>query len=270
MSINKLLIPKTKDEVFQSIIELDEHKKKEFFIDHIDDEILVDLILKTSENPNEYAKYAFLTTNYNIIEKFVENKVNLNNIINREGDNLLTNFCSNLAFCNTVEIFKLLIQINDINFANYNNDTPLLLAVSRNNIQLVKLLLDNGANPNVVNNEKISPLIRSCLNGNFIISKMLIECGADINFIYESMFSCTPLYLTVINSHTDITRLLIDNGANIYEKDEQNNNLLLSSLKFTNIEASKLFFDLGVDPYEKNSFGECAVDYGILEIIKTL
>jgi ankyrin repeat protein len=59
--------------------------------------------------------------------------------------------------------------------------TPLLLAVDRRNVEVVKLLLANGVDPNIVHSfwSQDSPLQRAVERGSPEMVSMLLQAGAD-------------------------------------------------------------------------------------------
>ena len=60
---------------------------------------------------------------------------------------------------------------------------PLHYAVHNNNIEMSKLLIDNGANVNVKNMDKVTALMWAADIGNTEIAQLLLENGADIDAI---------------------------------------------------------------------------------------
>ncbi|EMY12348.1 ankyrin repeat protein [Leptospira weilii str. Ecochallenge] len=83
-----------------------------------------------------------------------------------------------------LDLIQFLIQNGaDINAKLYNGETPLHIAVNKNNPQIVRLLLTNGALPNIYDSEreKNTPL-HIAVKYNFVESaKILLEYGADPN-----------------------------------------------------------------------------------------
>jgi hypothetical protein len=81
---------------------------------------------------------------------------------------------------------------------------------------MVKLLLDNGANPNAVSRDNYSSAV-SPLHGavnNNAIAKLLIEKGADVKAIND-FDGNTPLHFA---KDKDIAQLLIEKGADVKAK----------------------------------------------------
>jgi len=260
-SISRILVPKTKDQIYQSIVDLPDNEKRAFLAKHIDDEVMVDVILKSAKDPKQFSDSIFLVNDYSILEKFVQNNIDLN-YVNSLGENLLTSLAKKQGGgIDFRELFTLILNGNvDVNFQNNQGETALFNAVQLGKKRIVELLLEHNADPNI---GKLSPLIQSCISGYLEISKLLIDYGADVNYEYDdTMFPLTPLTASIANNRIENVKLLIEKGANINIVDKEENNLLLQSIKFGNLKIAKLFLELGLDPHAKNKFGTCAMDYG--------
>ena len=59
-------------------------------------------------------------------------------------------------------------------------DTPLMLAVLANNIEIAKYLLDSGSNINARENEGATPLLAAAANGFVDLLMFLIDRGTRI------------------------------------------------------------------------------------------
>ena len=79
--------------------------------------------------------------------------------------------------------FEKLLGPKSINDKNKNGDTLLFFAAHRNKLNFVKLLLENGADPNVCNHKchNESPLYQAVMNRNYEMVKVLIEYKANYN-----------------------------------------------------------------------------------------
>jgi ankyrin repeat protein len=107
--------------------------------------------------------------------------------------------------------------------------TPLLYAARENCTACVDVLLKNHADIDLADPDGVSPLLVAIMNANWDLAKQLIVAGADIN--HWDMYGETPLF-TVIDSYkkvdggrasidplnttkgVDILNLLLDRGAN--------------------------------------------------------
>lgn len=101
--------------------------------------------------------------------------------------------------------------------------TPLLLAVLRNHIEAVRILLAAGADPNVRGDEGESPLRFCAEKGNLEMARLLLLCGAT-KTIHEGgpPAGMNALGLAATRLHVDMVRLLLAHGADPSIGDEDN------------------------------------------------
>ena len=110
------------------------------------------------------------------------------------------------------EIFKHPASINDYSFDGF---TPLGLASFFGHEEVARYLVLKGANVNLPseNGYHVYP-IHSAVAGNHIsISKMLIENGANVNVVQT--LGLTPLHSAAQNGSVEILIYLLEKGANV-------------------------------------------------------
>ena len=90
--------------------------------------------------------------------------------------------------------------------------TPLNLAAIRGCIDVVKLLLDAGADLRKVKEFQKSPLQNATLQGHKDVIKVLLDRGGNPD--EASRYGSTLLHLATLKGHTDVVKLLLDMGAN--------------------------------------------------------
>ncbi|KAL7949484.1 ankyrin repeat-containing domain protein [Trichoderma barbatum] len=78
----------------------------------------------------------------------------------------------------------------------------------------VKLLLENGADPDTKDKHGATPLYLAAGLGYEAVVKLLLERGADPN-VKKDNKSWTPLFWAASSGHEEITRLLLENGADL-------------------------------------------------------
>jgi len=130
---------------------------------------------------------------------------------------------------NLFDIAKLLIERGvDVNVLDRHHATPLLGAVDcRYNgntgfSNIVKLLLENGANPNISGYEdKSIPLIVASAFGHIGVVKLLLKYNADVNIPTKN--GITALILASTHGHFEIVKELVKYGADIHMKETQQN-----------------------------------------------
>lgn len=74
------------------------------------------------------------------------------------------------------------------------------------------MLLKSGADINLGNEDGATPFFVACYKGNANIVKILIEKGADVN---ESHYKFSALYMACANGHNRVVRILLDRGADL-------------------------------------------------------
>ena len=104
---------------------------------------------------------------------------------------------------------------------NYVNDfwSPLALACKKNYQNIVKLLVNHGADVNKKGKFYDSPLVIACRNNNFAIVKYLIEYGNAKVDEDEA-----PLCYACSNGNQDLVYYLVEHGAKVNIKNIDNNN----------------------------------------------
>lgn len=140
-----------------------------------------------------------------------------------------------------IEIAKLLIEQDaDLEYSSYWDGTPLMLASARGYMDIVKLLIEKGANVNAKKYED-TPLVMASAKGHMDIAKFLIEKGAEVNSaVYpqnpmlhmgtieymirriilneaeknETVRECGALVSACGRGDFDLVKLLLEKGAN--------------------------------------------------------
>lgn len=92
-------------------------------------------------------------------------------------------------------------------------DTPIYEAAAHNHPELVKLLLDYGANINTCTNTGETPLHGAITAHHLSMVKLLLDNGADINASIAT--GQTPLRLAVIKGYADVVELLLTRRAQV-------------------------------------------------------
>jgi ankyrin repeat protein len=91
----------------------------------------------------------------------------------------------------------------------------LLLATARGHPAVVRLLLQNGANPNTLDIHRgQSALSLATARGHGVVVSYLLRHGADPDS-RDLYTQCTPLHHAIQNGYITLVELLLDHGANI-------------------------------------------------------
>lgn len=85
----------------------------------------------------------------------------------------------------------------------------------KENISLVKrLLVDENANPNVMDNNRWTPLHEACSRGHFRTVEMLLKNGAIVD-VGGGDDLITPLQDAILHEHLKVVEILLFNGADM-------------------------------------------------------
>lgn len=160
-----------------------------------------------------------------------------------------------------MDIIKRLIEKGaNVNYVNAENDSALLEAVySGEKTELVRFLLDKGASVNMINEEGSTPLIIASVNGYTEIVKLLIEKGANVNI--QNNGGDSALISAMVNGRMDIAKLLIESGAEVNVEDVNGMTPLMHAARTDNIELVELLLEKGADKTMEDVGGLRAIDY---------
>ena len=87
-------------------------------------------------------------------------------------------------------------------------------------IDHIKILLKNGADPNITNEDGLSPLHTAVNKQNITIVKLLLKYGANPN-IKSKLYQQTPLHLAIKNNADPIfLLLLVQFNGSLLERDK--------------------------------------------------
>ena len=129
------------------------------------------------------------------------------------------------------------------NIKDTNGETPLYLACENSHTELVKLLLEHGADANIKSEYGYTPLYRACDKDNTEVVKLLLEHGADVNS--KDNYGNTLLYSACKNNNTELAKLLLEYGADVNIKNKYGGTLLYWACLKNNTELVKLLLDYG-------------------------
>ena len=90
---------------------------------------------------------------------------------------------------------------------------PLITASEKRHLNVVKVLLEHGADTNVHTNDGASALQMACQQDEMEIVKLFLEHGADLNIL--GFQNQTPLGAACLFGQLEIVRLLIARGADV-------------------------------------------------------
>ena len=170
------------------------------------------------DNRSDYLHDAIEVNNVNIVKLLVNRGIDVNQIAKEENGTYYYEGRSPLSlavFKENAEIVKfLLLHDADVNM----DEEPILYTAvnwydsyKKSSFNIIRLILDAGANIDVRYSGS-TPLITAIKKGYMDVVKLLIGYGADVN--YADKKGKKPLYYAINSSKkNEIIKLLVDEGA---------------------------------------------------------
>ncbi|EAX88109.1 hypothetical protein TVAG_422640 [Trichomonas vaginalis G3] len=154
------------------------------------------------------------------------------------------------------DIVKLLLDFGaDINARNKVGHTPLLCAVFDNQLECARLLIDRGADVNDCDNEGFAAIHIAAGNGHMDVLKFLVTKGADLGAL--TIDGGTALWVAAGAGDYEIFEFLLSGCRIPLKKAANRNNTIFHQAAFGgNLQIIKLCFKAGLDINAKNDDGE--------------
>lgn len=176
-------------------------------------------LLELGANPNTRNGYgdtvlmtcASTAGKNNLSKIIIDDKKTDLNAKNKYGNTALRNAMSSQNY----EIIKYLIEKGaDIELISGTFGTALTYAVFENDIEMVKIIVEAGANVNARGNDGNTALHSTIWCSNYEIAKYLISKGADVNI--KGGFGATPLIHAIISEQdVEMVKIFIEAGADV-------------------------------------------------------
>ena len=188
----------------------------------------------------------------------------------------------------------------DLNVRDERNRTPLMLAVDKNNFEMVKVLIEKGGaeklDIDAQDDTGYTALMRAAERGNADIIKLLLSRGARLDIINDAGKKAADLaigvsfddlvkeqealndqFLTAVsNGKKGEVEALLRQGAYINAEDVWGDTALFLATTKGYEDIVELLLERGADPLSKNDNGETALDLakkgsdtGIIELLES-
>lgn len=147
---------------------------------------------------------------------------------------------------------------------NSHRDGRTLLYMAADDEAIAKLLLENGADPNFHHADRKTILCKAVGKGNEAVVKLLLENGADVNVHSpHGLNGDTALSKAVREDEEAIVKLLLENGAGANTQDANGDTVLYVAMDNGNEAIVKLLLGSGADPNAENKSGSTILHLAI-------
>ncbi len=165
-------------------------------------------------------------------------------------------FIAAVTFDQPATLEKLLARGLDPNTPNEKGVTGILIALESESPKAAMVLARHPkTNLNAQNNVGETALMLAAITNQLQLAKVLIEQGADVN-----KPGWTPLHYAASKGHREMMRLLLDNDAYIDSESANGTTPLMMAAFSTSPLAVKLLLEEGADPTLANSANATALD----------
>jgi ankyrin repeat protein len=128
---------------------------------------------------------------------------------------------TNNVYGNIIAIKKIKENKEIVNKQDSKGNTGLMYACDNNNKEMVEILLDNGADPNIQNKEDTSVLHIPILNNNKEMLLLLIKNSKEkVNINIKADLGITPLHLACFYGYIELVKELVKYGAKVNEESD--------------------------------------------------
>ena len=143
-------------------------------------------------------------------------------------------------------IVSLMFLCGFVTNAQIDKNQLLISSILNGNIDSVKLLLKQGANPNYENIYGITPLLFAVEQGDTVLIKILLDKGADMNIVPP--YDPPAVSFAVINFKDTVLRFLLRQGANPNIVDQAGRTPLYYAIRNGNYQAADMLLFYGANP----------------------
>ncbi|WP_157159650.1 ankyrin repeat domain-containing protein [Brachyspira pilosicoli] len=223
-------------------------------------EEMFNLLIENNADINEKSSwgasaliYASEKGNINIMKYLIDNGIDVNGKADDNGD---TPLLWAVTGENPYESSKLLIENGaNVNATNYGGVAPATI-LAASTPKVVKLLKDNGADLDTKFLDYYPPIAIAAGAGNLEIVKALVENGADVNY-YPNDINYTAIFHAIDQHNYEVAEYLFKNGVDLNIKMKPDNDYGRSIkesynvLEYAEVIKDKKMIDLVKKYYKK-------------------
>ena len=145
-----------------------------------------------------------------------------------------------------IEGVEIALSIPEVDINNNNGlgiGPPLLYAVDKGKIEIVELLLDNGADIDSIDVSHQTALMVASGMGHFDIVELLLKRGANVNATENDGYTALIHASSGEDGHPEIVKLLLEKGADVNAPENEGYTALIYASQNGHTEIVKMLLD---------------------------
>lgn len=124
--------------------------------------------------------------------------------------------------------------------------------------------LSGGADVNATDESGMTALMEASLRNRLKMVRLLLENGAGAEAV-ENFFGCNALTFACLSGRSEVVRTLLDHGGNVNAQDRFRRTALMAAAATGNIGAVQHLLADGADAHFESTFGTTAADLAAIE-----
>jgi ankyrin repeat protein len=176
------------------------------------------------------------------------------------------------AVCGLQGIVKSLVVVEHGNVDSWDYFTPLHVASSYGYLEVVRTLVEQGADMTAQDNRKKTPLHAAAGEGRVDVARFLVEHGADATAL--DMHGWIPLHWASLGGHVEVARFFIERGVDSTTRAYDGRTSLHVASEEGHVKVARYLLEHGADPRARAKDGRTplhlASNAGSLDIVRFL
>ncbi|XP_047050043.1 ankyrin repeat, PH and SEC7 domain containing protein secG-like [Lolium rigidum] len=221
-----------------------------------------------ASSASDIALKAAFDGNLRLLKKMAK-KVDLRGAKDAKGDTVL-HFAARKG---CLQIYRFLVEESglDVNTLSKTGATPMDYAAFAGNVQVMRYLIDHGADPAIADQRGTTPLHSAAEEGHCEAVRLLLSKGVPVDPVDHQG---APLHLAIAKDRPEVVKLLLEHGADPNKVVNQILSPLVMSVFGKSLRCMKILIEAGADLNARGKSGPTpltqAVDDGFTDFIKLL
>ncbi|KAJ8561748.1 hypothetical protein ON010_g7932 [Phytophthora cinnamomi] len=148
-----------------------------------------------------------------------------------------------------------------LNHESENGFTPVLVAIFKGKLRVLRQLLELGAAPNAETAAGITPLLAVVMTGDVVALSILVEFKVDLN--HETKSGVNAVLLAADKGRENILRALLEYGANVDGVNSDGRSTLVQAAISGNSDLVRVLLAYGASKELRDRGGKAALDWAI-------